>query len=74
MGREDAGAADGLNWVEAAPKAQHDGPFRERLKGHGMTPNPAPELLWKFEKFLVGRDGKIRERNTYGHDPRGTKG
>ena len=26
------------------------------------------------EAFLQGRDGKIRERNTYGHDPRDIKG
>ena len=48
--------------TEAAPKAQNDGAFRDRLKGYGMTPNPAPELLWNFEKFLVGRDGEVKER------------
>ncbi len=26
------------------------------------------------EAVLHGRDGQIRERNTYGHDPRRTKG
>ena len=36
--------------------------FRERLRGYGMTPNPAPEVLWNFEKFLIGRDGKILAR------------
>ncbi|MFT3978618.1 MAG: glutathione peroxidase [Sphingomonas bacterium] len=48
--------------TEAAPTAQNDGPFRERLKGFGMTPNPAPELLWNFEKFLIGRDGEVVAR------------
>ena len=28
----------------------------------------------KRELFLHGRDGQIRERNTYGKDPRKTKG
>jgi hypothetical protein len=28
----------------------------------------------KSEALLHGRDGKIRERNTYGQDPRRTKG
>jgi DNA gyrase/topoisomerase IV subunit A len=28
----------------------------------------------KSEALLHGRDGKIRERNTYGHDPRRAKG
>lgn len=48
--------------TEAAPAAQNDGAFRDRLKGYGMTPNPAPELLWNFEKFLVGRDGAVVAR------------
>jgi hypothetical protein len=26
------------------------------------------------EAYLKGRDNQIRERNTYGHDPRRTKG
>ncbi len=46
----------------AAPGAANDGAFRERLKGYGMEPNPAPELLWNFEKFLVGRDGAVIAR------------
>lgn len=28
----------------------------------------------KGEAYLQGRDNNIRERNTYGHDPRKTKG
>ncbi len=36
--------------------------FRERLKGYGMTPNPAPGILWNFEKFLISRDGSIAAR------------
>ena len=26
------------------------------------------------EAYLTGRDGRIRERNTYGNDPRSSKG
>jgi len=26
------------------------------------------------EAYLTGRNGQIRERNTYGHDPRSSKG
>ncbi|WP_446325538.1 DUF2188 domain-containing protein [Blastomonas sp. CACIA14H2] len=26
------------------------------------------------EAYLTGRDGQIRERNTYGHDPRKSRG
>lgn len=28
----------------------------------------------KGEAYLTGRNGQIRERNTYGHDPSRTKG
>ncbi|RZF64878.1 glutathione peroxidase [Sphingomonas populi] len=36
--------------------------FRTRLRGYGMTPNEAPELLWNFEKFLIARDGSVAGR------------
>jgi glutathione peroxidase len=29
---------------------------------YGVTPNEEPELLWNFEKFLVGRDGTVAKR------------
>jgi glutathione peroxidase len=41
------------------PDATGDGPFRERLKGYGIEPNPAPDVLWNFEKFVIGRDGRV---------------
>ena len=44
------------------PKAQASGKFREELKGYGMTPNPEPEVLWNFEKFLIARDGSVVAR------------
>ena len=47
----------------AAPIARGDAAgFRERLKGYGMTPNPEPEVLWNFEKFLIGKDGEVIAR------------
>lgn len=36
--------------------------FRERLRGFGMTPNPDPEVLWNFEKFLIAKDGSVAAR------------
>jgi glutathione peroxidase len=36
--------------------------FREKLRGYGMTPNPEPEVLWNFEKFLIARDGSVAAR------------
>jgi glutathione peroxidase len=43
--------------------------FRERLKGYGMTPTEDPEVLWNFEKFLIGRDGKVAARFAPGTEP-----
>ena len=36
--------------------------FRAALRGHGITPTEAPEVLWNFEKFLIGRDGQVLRR------------
>jgi glutathione peroxidase len=44
-------------------------PFGEFLKGHGITPNEAPEILWNFEKFVVGRDGSVVARFAPNTDP-----
>jgi glutathione peroxidase len=56
--------------TEAQPTKQ--GPaeeFRERLRGYGRTPNEDPEVLWNFEKFLIGRDGKVAARFAPGTEP-----
>jgi glutathione peroxidase len=36
--------------------------FRQRLRSNGRTPTEDPEVLWNFEKFLVGRDGRVVAR------------
>jgi len=46
----------------AIPDAVGEGPMRDRLKGYGITANPAPEVQWNFEKFLIGRDGRVAAR------------
>ena len=49
--------------TSAVPEAQGEGDaFREKLKGYGMTPNPVPEILWNFEKFLIAKDGSVAAR------------
>ena len=46
----------------AKPEAIGEGPMREKLKGFGIAPNEAPEILWNFEKFLIGRNGEVVAR------------
>jgi glutathione peroxidase len=36
--------------------------FRKSLVGYGIDPNPAPGVLWNFEKFLIDRSGKVIDR------------
>ncbi len=49
--------------IDAAPEKQGDAAgMREMLKGHGISPNDDPEVLWNFEKFLIGRDGEVKAR------------
>ncbi|MES5813634.1 glutathione peroxidase [Pseudoxanthomonas sp. Soil82] len=48
--------------VAAQPAATGEGPMREKLAGAGIAANPAPGVLWNFEKFLVGRDGRVVAR------------
>lgn len=51
--------------IEAQPvaKSASDVSMRDYLAGFlkplGQTPNPEPEVLWNFEKFLIGRDGTV---------------
>ena len=46
----------------AKPEAVGDGPMRERLKGYGIATGGPGEVVWNFEKFLVGRDGQVIDR------------
>jgi glutathione peroxidase len=36
--------------------------FREKLAGYGMSPKQPGDVLWNFEKFLIGRDGVVVQR------------
>lgn len=50
--------------IAAQPKAisTSEAPFSEDLKRYGIDPNPEPEILWNFEKFVVDRQGKVVAR------------
>ena len=43
----------------AQPAATGDGAMRERLKGFGIETGGPSDVVWNFEKFLVGRDGQV---------------
>ena len=43
----------------AQPDATGDGPFREKLTQYGVHPDRKEDVLWNFEKFLIGRNGKV---------------
>jgi glutathione peroxidase len=46
----------------AQPTAIGDGPFRERLKGYGISSAAPGDVLWNFEKFLINRKGEVVAR------------
>jgi glutathione peroxidase len=42
--------------------AKELGIFRKRLIDFGIQPNPAPGILWNFEKFVIDRNGRVVDR------------
>lgn len=49
--------------IEAQGTASGDAEgHRSRLREYGITPTEDPEILWNFEKFLIGRDGRVAAR------------
>lgn len=40
----------------------NDSDFIEKLGQYNMLPKQADDVLWNFEKFLVGRDGTVLQR------------
>ena len=53
--------------TERPDREFNDDALREDLAGYLKSqnlpgPNDPPELLWNFEKFLIGRDGKVLAR------------
>lgn len=48
--------------TKACPKAEGDGPFRERLKGYAVETAQPEDILWNFEKFVIGRNGAVVAR------------
>lgn len=50
--------------IEAQPSARGapDGKLRDALAQHNLLPKHPGDVLWNFEKFLVGRDGRVVAR------------
>lgn len=48
--------------TQAIPERIGEGPWWEDLVDYGLTPNPKPEVLWNFEKFLVNKKGEVIAR------------
>ena len=47
--------------IKAQPAATEnpDSPLRSKLTEMGLLGNDATAVMWNFEKFLIGRDGKV---------------
>jgi glutathione peroxidase len=48
--------------THARPEALGEGAMRKRLADYGIETGAPDEVLWNFEKFLVGRDGAVAAR------------
>lgn len=48
--------------TQAIPERIGEGPWWQDLVEYGLTPNPKPEVLWNFEKFLVNKKGEVVAR------------
>ena len=50
--------------IDAAPNAvaPEASGFYERMASKGRAPRYPDDILWNFEKFLVGRDGQVVQR------------
>ncbi len=48
--------------TQAIPERIGEGPWWDDLVEYGLTPNPKPEVLWNFEKFLINKNGEVVAR------------
>jgi glutathione peroxidase len=48
--------------TEQVPTVEGKAEMRESLRSHGLTPTEDPDVLWNFEKFLIGKDGSVTAR------------
>ena len=48
--------------VAAQPKAEGTAAMRKNLAEYGEKPGAESDVLWNFEKFVIGRDGTVLAR------------
>jgi glutathione peroxidase len=48
--------------VEAQPRAEGTEAMRKSLIEYGEAPGAESDVLWNFEKFVIGRDGTVMAR------------
>lgn len=49
--------------IAAQPRAtEQGGDLRKKLAGYGFTQEQETDVLWNFEKFLIGRNGEVVAR------------
>ncbi|HLA95788.1 MAG TPA: glutathione peroxidase [Pyrinomonadaceae bacterium] len=46
----------------SAPDIANGNEFEEKLAGFGQSRTKSTDILWNFEKFLIGKDGEIAAR------------
>lgn len=63
---------DGLSW-KVVVDGQQDGPLYEDQDDADQVGRSVAKSI-KAEYQLHGRDGRIREKDSYGNDPRDVKG
>jgi Uncharacterized protein conserved in bacteria (DUF2188) len=60
-------------WAVRAEGAEHSA-FVFSTQSEAIAKGRELAISQRSELFIHGEDGQIRERNTYGHDPRQIKG
>jgi len=48
--------------IESKPDTEGREGMEKMLRGYKMEPTAKPEVVWNFEKFLIGRDGSVVRR------------
>ena len=48
--------------TESKPQTEGREGMEKMLRGYKMEPTASPEVVWNFEKFLIGRNGHVIRR------------